>query len=126
MDGDFLTRLTTPSPIMHWLLLLLPVTVAVPGIFGAVERGAGNRRLSLWAIALVIWLVLPVSFDDPLAARTATLATMLAWLGLVGAWARHVWVFWPSPVWAHGAVVTHLIAIVVAAVVALVRALSVA
>lgn len=124
MDGDFLTRLTTPSPVMHWLLLLLPLTVAVPGIFGAVERGAGNRRLSLWAIGLAVWLFLPISFADPVAARISGMATILAWLGMVGYWVRHVWTYWPSPVWAHGAVITHLVAIGVGVVVALVRTLS--
>jgi hypothetical protein len=124
MDGDFLTRLLTPSPVMHGLLVLLPLTVAVPGIFGAAEGGAGNRRLSLWAILLAIWLALPLGFADPMAAAVSSLATVLAWLGMVGYWARHVLTYWPSPVWAHAAVVTHLVAIAIGAVVALVRALS--
>ncbi len=44
------------------------------------------------------------------------------WLGLVGYWARHVWVNRPTPVWVHAVVITHLVAIAVGAAVALVRA----
>ncbi|MCB6176830.1 hypothetical protein LHP98_01645 [Rhodobacter sp. Har01] len=124
MEGDFLIRLTTPSPVMHWLLVLLPVTVAVPGLFGAAEGGAGNRRLSLWAIGLALWLFVAPRFADPVAAGVSSLATVLAWAGMVGFWARHVWTYWPSPVWAHAAVVFHLSAIAIASVVALVRAMT--
>jgi hypothetical protein len=124
MEGDFLTRLTTPSPIMHWLLMTLPLTVAVSGVFGAVERGRHNRRLALWAAVLTVWLFLPLAFADPLTARISAMASILAWVGLIGFWARHVWDYWPSPVWAHGLVITHLVALAVAAIVAVLRALS--
>ncbi len=124
MDGDFVTRLFTPSPIMHWLLMTLPMTVALGGIFGAAERGRNNRRLALWAAGLSIWLFLPVAWADPFAERLSAMASTLAWLGLVGFWARHVWNYWPSPVWAHALVITHLVAIAVGAVVAVVRAAS--
>jgi hypothetical protein len=123
MGSDFLTRLVTPSPIMHWLLVLLPVSVAITGLFGAVERGANNRRLALFAVALAVWLLVPVQFADPMAARISAMGSILAWAGLVGFWARHIWDYLPSPVWAHGVVITHLIALLVACVVALVRAL---
>ncbi len=124
MEGDFLARLMTPSPVMYWLLMTLPMTVALGGIFGAAERGRNNRRLALWAAGLSIWLFLPIDWADPFAARISAMGSVLAWLGLVGFWARHVWNFWPSPVWAHGLVITHLVAIAVGAVVAVLRAAS--
>ena len=124
MTGEFLTRLFTPSPVMHWLLMLLPMTILVSGLLGAAERGRHNRRLALWAAGLTVWLFLPIGFADPLSARIATMGTILLWLGLVAFWARHVWDYWPSPVWAHGAVITHLVAIGVGAVIALFRALA--
>lgn len=124
MSEEFLIRLFTPSPIMHWLLTLLPVTILISGAFGAAERGRNNRRLTLWAAILTVWLFIPYGFADPLSARISAMGTILLWLGLVGYWARHVWDYWPSPVWAHATVITHLVAIGVAAVVALYRAIA--
>lgn len=126
MEGSFLDRLLTPSPIMHWLLMLLPVTIAVSGIFGAAEREAGNRRIAVWALVLTLWLFLPYRIADPVMAPLGGMISILGWLGLVAFWARHVWVQRPTPVWAQGAVVTHLLAILVACVVALVRAATAA
>ncbi|MEZ5797499.1 MAG: hypothetical protein R3D63_08585 [Paracoccaceae bacterium] len=122
MQRDFLTLLFIPSPIMFWLLLTLPMTITLSGLTGAAEGETGNRRLSLWAAAMAIWLFLPLQFDDPQIAQLSGMVSMLGWLGLVAYWARHVWVNRPSPVWAHALVITHLIAILVACVVALVRA----
>ncbi len=122
MSGEFMTRLLTPSPIMHWLLLTLPMSITLSGLFGAAEREAGNRRLSLWAAAMVVWLFLPVRFETPQLAQMAGAVSILGWLGLVGYWARHVWVNRPTPVWVHALVITHLVAIGVACVVALLRA----
>ncbi len=65
MNAEFLARLLTPSPIMHWLLMTLPMTITLSGLFGLAERETGNRRLSLWAAAMVVWLFLPVSPADP-------------------------------------------------------------
>jgi hypothetical protein len=122
MPGDFFTLLITPSPIMHWLLLTLPLTITISGLFGAVERETGNRRLALWAAAMVVWLFLPVQFDDPQQAQLSGAVSILGWLGLVGYWARHVWVNRPTPVWVHALVITHLMALAVACGVALIRA----
>ena len=124
MGRDFLHLLMTPSPIMHWLLMTLPMTIALSGLFGAAERETGNRRLSLWAAAMVVWLFLPVQFAQPQMAQLSGAVSMLGWLGLVGYWARHVWVNRPTPVWVHAVVITHLMAILVAVVVAVVRAWS--
>lgn len=122
MSGEFMTRLLTPSPIMHWLLMTLPMSITLSGLFGAAERETGNRRLSLWAAAMVVWLFLPVQFETPQLAQMAGAVSILGWLGLVGYWARHVWVNRPTPVWVHALVITHLVAIGVACVVALLRA----
>lgn len=124
MEAGFLGRLIVPSPVMHWLLMTLPMTIALSGILGAAERGRNNRRLALWAAGLAIWLFLPVALADPLAARLSAMGSVLLWLGLVGYWARHVWDYWPSPVWAHALVITHLVAIVIGAGVAVLRAAS--
>jgi hypothetical protein len=123
MGGDVMARLLTPSPIMLWLLLLLPATIALSGILGAAERETGNRRLALWALLLVIWLFLPLHPADPMAAEVTGAVSILGWLGLVGYWARHVWVNRPTPVWTHALVITHLVAIAVGGIVALLRAL---
>ncbi len=125
MSDAFLIRLFTPSPIMGWLLMTLPMTITLSGLFGAAERERGNRRLSLWAAAMVIWLFLPFRFQTPLLAQLSGAISILGWLGLVAYWARHVWVNRPTPVWVHAAVITHLVAIAVGAVVALVRAWAV-
>ena len=122
MSGDFLARLLTPSPIMHWLLMTLPMTITLSGLFGVAERETGNRRLALWAAAMAIWLFLPLSFADPTLRQIGGMVSILGWLGLVGYWARHVWVNRPTPVWVHAVVITHLVAILVACVVALLRA----
>ena len=122
MSGAFLERLFTPSAIMAWLLLTLPLTITLSGVFGAAERERGNRRLALWAAALTIWLFVPLHPQQPQLAQIAGTISILGWLGLVGYWARHVWVNRPTPVWVHAAVITHLMAIAVGAVVALVRA----
>jgi Ni/Fe-hydrogenase subunit HybB-like protein len=122
MTDAFLARLFTPSPIMGWLLMTLPMTITLSGLFGAAERERGNRRLSLWAAALTVWLFLPLTFAQPQAAQISGVVSILGWLGLVGYWARHVWVNRPTPVWVHAAVITHLVAIAVGVVVALVRA----
>jgi hypothetical protein len=118
----FWTQVLTPSPIMHWLLMLLPATIALSGLFGVAERETGNRRLSLWALALLVWLFLPWQPQDQTAAQLSGAVSILGWLGLVGHWARHVWVHRPTPVWVHAAVITHLVAILGAAVVAVLRA----
>ena len=118
----FWTLVLTPSPIMHWLLMLLPATIALSGLFGAAEREAGNRRLSLWSLALVVWLFLPWQPQDAQMAQLSGAVSVLGWLGLVGYWARHVWVNRPTPVWVHAAVITHLVAILVACGVAVIRA----
>lgn len=122
MSGEFMTRLFTPSPIMWWLLMLLPMTITLSGLFGAAERERGNRRLSLWAAAMVVWLFVPLQFQTPQMVQMSGAVTILGWLGLVGYWARHVWVHRPTPVWVHAMVITHLMAILVGAVVALMRA----
>lgn len=122
MTSQFFSLLVTPSPIMHWLLMLLPWTITLSGVFGMAERETGNRRLSLWAAALGIWLFLPWQPQDQQMAQLSGAVSILGWLGLVGHWARHVWVHRPTPVWVHAAVITHLVAILVAVVVAVIRA----
>ena len=122
MSADFLARLLTPSPIMHWLLMTLPMTITLSGLFGVAERETGNRRLALWAAAMAIWLFLPLSFADPTLRQIGGMVSILGWLGLVGYWARHGWGNRPTPVWVHAVVITHLMAILVACVVALLRA----
>ena len=122
MNGDFLTHLLTPSPVMHWLLMTLPVTITLTGALGMAEHETGNRRLSLWAGTLTVWLFLPLRFSDPMLFQLSEAISMLGWLGLVLYWARHVWVNRPTPVWGHALVITHLVAILVACAVALVRA----
>ena len=122
MNGDFLTLLLTPSPVMHWLLMTLPATIMLSGILGAVEQEAGNRRLSLWAAAMTLWLFLPFRPDDPVLQQLSGAMSMLGWLGLVGHWGRHVWINRPTPVWGHALVITHLVAILVACGVAVIRA----
>ncbi|MFZ1468958.1 MAG: hypothetical protein WAT09_08245 [Paracoccaceae bacterium] len=122
MAADFWTLLITPSPIMRALLLLLPVLVMVSGIFGVAERETGTRRLSVWAAAMVIWLFLPVSFHDTQWQQLSGMISMLGWLGLVAYWARQVWVHRPTPVWGHALVIANLVAILIACVVAVIRA----
>jgi hypothetical protein len=122
MEPSFLDRLLVPSPIMHWLLMLLPLTITLSGILGAAERETGNRRLSLWAAALTVWLFFPLTIPDPLLRQLSGAVSILAWIGLVGYWARHVWVNRPTPVWVHAAVITHLVALAVGGVIAVIRA----
>ncbi|MDQ2068071.1 hypothetical protein Q9295_16995 [Xinfangfangia sp. CPCC 101601] len=122
MNADFLTEVLTPSPILHWLLIALPATLALAGLMGALQREPGNRRLAAWATVLVVWLFVPLQFDDPVLAQLSQAASMLAWLGLLGHWAKHVWFNRPTPVWAHGLVITHVVAILIAGLVALFRA----
>ena len=122
MQDGFFDLLMTPSPIMHWLLMLLPMTIALSGLFGAAERETGNRRLALWAITLTIWLTLPFALPSEQMAQLSGAVSILGWLGLVAYWARHVWVHRPTPVWVHALVITHLMAIAVACVVAVIRA----
>ena len=123
MDGDFLQRLLTPSPVMHWLLLLFPVVVAIAGLTGVRRRHSGAMRLLLLALVTLIWLALPVVFSDPALKSLSVMVSVTLWFSLLAAWAGHVWNRWPSPVWAHGWVVSHLITILIACVVALVRAI---
>ncbi len=122
MNEGFFTLLLTPSPIMHWLLMTLPATITLSGVLGVAEHETGNRRLSLWAGVLTIWLFLPLQFSDPMLVQLSEAVSMLGWLGLVLYWARHVWINRPSPVWGHALVITHLVAILVACAVALIRA----
>ena len=122
MSGDFLSLLLTPSPVMRWLLTTLPVTIMLSGLLGAAEHEAGNRRLAIWAAAMAVWLFLPLHFADPMLLQLSKAVSMLGWLGLAAYWARHVWINRPTPVWGHGLVVTHLLAILVACGVAVIRA----
>lgn len=122
MPDSFVDLLLTPSPIMHWLLMVLPATIALSGVFGAAERETGNRRLSLWAVVLALWLNLPLAMPSEQMAQLSGAVSILGWLGLVAYWARHVWVNRPTPVWVHALVITHLMAILVACVVAVIRA----
>ena len=78
--------------------------------------------MSLWAIALTVWLFVPLTFVTPELAQLSGALSILGWLGLVGYWARHVWVNRPTPVWVHAVVITHLMALAVACGVALIRA----
>ncbi|WP_395539701.1 hypothetical protein [Neotabrizicola sp. sgz301269] len=123
MDSPFLAHLLTPSPVMHWLLLTLPLTITLSGIFGAVEGENGNRRLAVFAALMTVWLFLPLPYGDPQIAAVGEMVSILGWFLLVGAWARHVWIDRPAPVWVHALVITHLIAIAIACIVALIRAL---
>ncbi|WP_225029123.1 hypothetical protein [Xinfangfangia pollutisoli] len=123
MAGDFLTRLLTPSPVMHWLVMTLPLTITLSGILGAVEREPGNRRLALAAAGLTVWLFLPLAYGDPQIAAVGEMISVFGWFALIGAWAGHVWRHRPTPVWVHGLVIGHLVAILIGCLVALVRAL---
>lgn len=123
MAGDFLTRLLTPSPVMHWLVMTLPLTITLSGILGAVEREPGNRRLALAAAGLTVWLFLPLAYGDPQIAAVGEMISVFGWFALIGAWAGHVWRHRPTPVWVHGLVISHLVAILIGCLVALVRAL---
>ncbi|WP_112312356.1 hypothetical protein [Pseudogemmobacter bohemicus] len=123
MESAFLSRLLTPSPIMHWLLLLFPVVVAVAGLTGMRRRHNGALRLTILALVTLCWLALPLRFDDPLLSAISVLVSTVLWFSLLTAWSAHVWNRFPSPVWAHGWVVSHLVTIGVACMVALVRAL---
>ena len=124
MDSDFLTRLITPSPIMHWLLELFPLVVAVGGLAGIRRRNPGSARLAALAVLLALWFFLPLGFADPIAQKISVMASVIGWFTLLGAWAAHVWNRWPNPVWAHAWVISHLSTILVACIVALYRALS--
>lgn len=124
MSGELLSLLLTPSPILHWLLLTLPLTIALAGALGALEQEAGNRRLALLALTLLIWLFLPLTFDDPMLAQLSGAVSILGWLGLVRLWAGHIWQNRPTPVWPHALVIGQLFAILLACTMALLRALS--
>lgn len=124
MDPGFLDRLLTPSPVMAWLLLLFPALVAGAGIAGARRREPGSLRLAVMALLLLLWLVLPLSFADPIAQRISVMISALGWFGLLGAWSQQVWNRWPAPVWIHAWVTSHLVAILVACAVAVFRALA--
>jgi hypothetical protein len=125
MISAYHQALFTPSPIMWWLLMTLPLTITLSGVLGAAEREAGNRRLSLWAAALTVWLFLPMQAGDLILRQISGTISILGWLGLVGYWARHVWINRPTPVWVHGVVIAHLVAILVGCLVALWRASAV-
>lgn len=124
MISPFYQALFTPSPIMWWLLMTLPLTITLSGVFGVAERETGNRRLSLVAAVMTIWLFLPWQAEDLILRQISGTVSILGWLGLVAYWARHVWINRPTPVWVHAAVITHLVAILVACVVAFWRASS--
>ncbi|NPD15257.1 hypothetical protein HOY34_08600 [Xinfangfangia sp. D13-10-4-6] len=124
MENEFLRRLLTPSPIMHWLLILFPVVVAIAGLTGVRRRHGGAVRLTILAVIAVIWMTMPVHFADPVMQSISVIASVTLWFSVLVAWARHVWNRWPSPVWAHAWVVSHLVTILIASVVALVRALG--
>jgi hypothetical protein len=53
-----------------------------------------------------------VQFADPDLRAMSTAFSILAWIGLVGQWARHVWTNRPEPVLCHAMVLLHLLAIV--------------
>jgi hypothetical protein len=125
MTPAYYQALFTPSPTMWWLLMTLPLTITLSGVLGAAEREAGNRRLSLMAAALTVWLFLPLQAGDVILRQISGTVSILGWLGLVAYWARHVWVHRPTPVWVHGVVITHLVAILVGCAVALWRASAV-
>lgn len=122
MSPDILSHLLPPSPILHWLLMTLPLTIGLAGIFGALEHEVGNRRLAVWAIVLLLWLFLPISFHDPLLSQLSSAISILGWLGLVKAWAQHVWQNRPTPIWTHALVIAQLVAIASACGLALSRA----
>lgn len=124
MESDFLNRLLTPSPVMQWLLLLFPAVVLVAGLTGIRRRHNGAFRLTGLALITLVWLALPLHFVDPSGHAISVLVSTLLWVSVLAAWGSHVWNRWPSPVWAHGWVVSHLVTIVIACLVALVRALS--
>lgn len=122
MWEEFLIRLLTPSPIMHWLLMLLPATITLSGLSGWMEKERGNRRLTFWAGMLTIWLFLPISLPLAEYKQLSAMISILGWLGLVGTWGHHVWTYRPTPVWAHALVISHLVALFIGAIVAVIRA----
>jgi hypothetical protein len=118
----FFATLATPSPIMHGLLVLFPLTVLGAALSGWRAKERGNRRLAAFAALVAAWVWLAPAPAHPLAAALVLWASGFLWVWLALAWGRHVWTRHPEPVWAQAVVIGHLMALAVAAVVAVVRA----
>ena len=68
----------------------------------------GGYRSALAACAFCLWLILPWHPAYLELQQASLILSILCWLWLVWAWARHVLGEWPAPIWGHWIVGTLL------------------
>jgi hypothetical protein len=100
--------LLSGSGLIRGLVAAIPVTIAVAALAGWRQRVEGAGLLALSACAFCLWIVLPWHPDYIELQQSSLVFSMLWWLWLVWAWARHVLGEWPAPIWGHWIVGTLL------------------
>lgn len=122
MAAPFLSQLLIPSPAMYWLVMSLPWVIAVAGLTGLRRHIPGAALLTLFAAGLSLWMFLSGSLFPADLLPVWKLLTVIAWFGLIAAWIAYTQMGLPDPAWAHGWVISHLLWILIAAMVAVIRA----
>ena len=104
------------SALIRGLVAAVPATIAVAALAGWRQRVQGAGALAIFACAFCLWLVLPWRPALVEVQQISLVFSMLCWLWLVWAWARHVLGEWPAPIWGHWIVGTLLWVLPVCAV----------
>jgi hypothetical protein len=100
--------LLSGSGLIRGLVAAIPAAIAVAAIAGWRQRVEGAALLALFACGFCLWLILPWRPAYVELQQTSLIFSMLCWLWLVWAWARHVVGEWPAPIWGHWIVGTLL------------------
>ncbi|ESW59894.1 MAG: hypothetical protein Q27BPR15_14900 [Rhodobacter sp. CACIA14H1] len=102
-----MTTLSASGPV-RGLVAAVPVAITVAGIAGWRQRVEGAAPIALFGIAFCLWLAMPWNFAYLELRQTSLVLSILCWIWLVWAWARHVLGEWPAPIWGHWIVGTLL------------------
>ena len=100
-----LGRIAAPDAPLAVLILGFPLAVFLACLGPARARmqanGRAARDLCLAALAMSVWLVLPIRPTDLTGAQLRAMVSFLGWVGLLWQWGNWVWDSRPAPLWPH-------------------------
>lgn len=119
--AEALSQVATGSPVVRAMIVAVPVAVTVSFLAGWRARVENTLAPAIWGALLCLWIGLPFRFEFAEMNQLRGFVSILGWLWLVMAWARHVLGEWPEPIWGHWIVGTLLTFLPVAIAVELIR-----